>query len=94
MGGQFQAFDELKQKYDLLNSHLFRYLQLRHAFNTQFENSQVALCTSTLEDLLRDKSMTKPMSVIYKELLPNVHRGLETLRARWVEDFPTMDTED
>lgn len=81
--------DKLKQKYALSNSHLFRFL-LRHAFNTHFENSQVAFYTLTLEVLHRDESMIKPLSTIYRELLPNVHGGLETLRNKWVEDFPTM----
>lgn len=47
-----------------------------------------------LEELLRDESLTKPLSTIYKALLPNVHMGLETLKAKWVADFPTLDMEN
>lgn len=83
-GGQLQNFDGLKQKYNLPNAYLFRFLQLRHPFNIKFENSQVAFYTSTLEHL----------SNIYKELLTNIHMGPETLKAKWVEDFPTLDMED
>lgn len=38
--------------------------------------------------------MSKPLSSIYKTLLPNVHMGLEALKAKWVGDFPEMDTEE
>lgn len=88
--GRLQTFNRLKQQHKLPNSHLFRFLQLRHAFNTQFENAQVAFYTLNLETLLRDEALSNPLSTIYKALLHNVHTGLENLKAKWVVDFPTL----
>lgn len=90
-GGQLQTFDWLKHQHDLPSSYLFRYLQLRHAFNTQFDNQPAARYTSALEILLRDESMVKPLSTFYKELLPSIHTGLEFLRIKWLVDFPELD---
>lgn len=91
---QLQTFDRLKHQHGLLNSYLFRFLQLRHAFSSQFENHQVAFYTSALEGLLKDEFMVKPLSTIYKESLPSIHTGLETLTTKWLVDFPDLDTED
>lgn len=93
-GGWLRTFDKLKQMYGLPNSYLFRFLQLRPAFNSQFESSQVTFYTSTLEDLLRDRSTVKHLSNIYKSLLHNLHAEMEPLKAKWMGDFPSLDAED
>lgn len=54
----------------------------------------MAFYTSNLETLLRDEALSKPLSSIYKALLPNVHTGLENPKAKWEVDFPALDTED
>lgn len=86
-----QTFNSLKQAYNLPNSYLFRYPQLRHAFQTQFDKQPAALYTSGLENLLRNEFMTKPLSTIYKELLPSIHDGLESLKAKLLSDFPELE---
>lgn len=67
-GGRLSPFDRFKASYQLPNWHLFRYLQLKHAFMSQFGSDALELQSSALEFLLHDDSLVKLMSKMYKEL--------------------------
>lgn len=41
MDGELPTFDQLKARHDLPNSQYFRYIQLRHAFQSQFKNKTI-----------------------------------------------------
>lgn len=92
--GELRTVDGFKHQYDISNTHLFRYLQLRHAFSTQFGNQLVVLYASALINLLRDDTLGKPLSTIYKELLSSLNTGLETLKNKCLTNFPALDDED
>lgn len=49
--GKLLNFDQLKHRHDLPNSHYFRFLQLRHAFQVQFKDRFIESLQSELENL-------------------------------------------
>lgn len=89
-GGELRTSDTLKAQFDVPNIYFFKYLQLRHACH--FKRSLVAFYTSILQLVLRDDSLTKPLSNIFRAMLPSVHSGLKILR--WMLDFPGLDDEN
>lgn len=72
--GTLATFDTLKQ-YGLSNQYFFRYMQLRHASITQFGSQSLTILQPILESLLREDPLDKPMSNIYKTLLPQYSLG-------------------
>lgn len=62
------TFKQLKAKYDLSHSYYFRYLQLWHAFQTQFQDQAIEIKPLTLENVLKDVDLSKTLSVAYKEM--------------------------
>ena len=68
VSGTLMTFDELKARYDLPNTHFFRYLQLRHAFLAQFGGDPLVLEFGDLESLARSETLPKTVSSLYQEL--------------------------
>lgn len=64
-GGTVKSFQTFKDKFALPNHMLFRYLQLRHALNTQFRNSIPTLQVPLLVDIVLGKDPKKRISQIY-----------------------------
>lgn len=87
----FLPFDALKHQYQLPNSHLFRYIQFRHAL---FGSSNLSVKVNDLESFLRDGDLTKTLSTIYKQLFMNTPKVLLSCRTAWKTDFPQLDGED
>lgn len=92
--GALLTFDQLKARFNLPNVYFFQFLQLRHAYRAQFGDSPLTLYQSNMESLLRQETLNKPLSTIYKALQPTVHHGLERLRDFWVSELPEFDGED
>lgn len=67
----------LNKRFVLPNHYFFGFLQITHAFSTQFSSQLVTLLQSNLESLLRDEQLDKLLSNIYEALMPSVYFGLE-----------------
>lgn len=52
------------------------------------------MVTSDLESMLGDDLLSKPLSVLYKALLPSVHVGMESLRSTWWMEALDINDED
>lgn len=89
--GSLLSFDSLKEKFGLTNRQFLRYLQIRHAFATQFGSLPVLRLRSNLESMLWYTQLDKPTSNIYKALLPSVHFELEALFSKWQREIPDLD---
>lgn len=92
--GTIMQFDCLKSKFNLPNTHLFRYLQLRHAYHSQFGASAIVLQESDIESTLRNEPLDKALSTIYKQLFSDTHRVMASCRRRWEGVFPQLDSDD
>jgi len=51
-GKAFKTFEKLKQEFDLENGDLFRYLQLRHFFETEVKKGISAEKNEVIEELV------------------------------------------
>lgn len=87
-------FDRLKTKFQLPNSFFFRFLKLRHAFDSQFKSVQLQLEHDDLETLLDYADISKPLSQIYRALLPSIQVGLDGLRYLWRAEVQELNSED
>lgn len=68
-----KTFQTLKDKFSLPNHLLFRYLQLRHALQTQFRNLNVSLVTHPVLDIILGTEPSKLISNLYSTIhLPTV----------------------
>lgn len=92
--GKLLQSDTLEAKFHRPKTHLFRYLPFRHAYNAQFGNTILRIKMSDLEPLLRDNSLVKVLSTIYKQLFTDVGGLLACCRAAWVAVFPQLDGDD
>lgn len=63
---RLRTFDELKSLFNLPNTHFFKFIQLRHAYQLQYGCTTVSISTWGLETLLGDEDLVKPLSVLYK----------------------------
>lgn len=93
-GGELLQFDALKTTFNLPNTHLFRYFQLRHPYNAQFGNNGITPKMSDIESLLREDTLDKALSTIYKQLFGEGGDLLAKCRAMWGEVFPQMGGDD
>lgn len=88
------TFEVLKRKKQLPNSHLFRYLQFRHAFFAQFGSSSLEVRVGDLESLLRDTELPKALSIIYKQLVIDTSKVSASCCVAWLLDFMQLDNRD
>lgn len=88
------SFYELKERLTLPNSHFFRYIQLRHAFYSQFGREPLNLDPSDLELLTRSDSLVIPVSSIYKDLFQETGTLMEPCRLPWEAVAPVLDGDD
>lgn len=58
--GQLKSFNELKSLHQLPNTHFFCYIQLRHAYQTQFKQVRVSFSGSALKSMLREDDLQSP----------------------------------
>lgn len=93
-GGELLPFLDLKQKFKLPNLYLFCYLQLRHAFVSQFGSTKLDLRSSALENILLDDSMKKTLSKLYKELFPISPPSVVKCREQWMVEVPDLGAEE
>lgn len=90
-----QSFDQIKSLIPLPNSYFFWFLQQRHAYNAQFGSSPLTIYQFDMELLLRDESLEKPLSTIYKALQPtNCAPGSGGSLCLLAGGLPELDSED
>lgn len=87
-------FPQLQTKHELTNPYFFRFIQLRHAFQTQFKEKTVESLPSDLETLLTVEDLTKTLSVTYKEFFKKTSQALSRCRERWALEVPGIQGED
>lgn len=84
-------FQQLKVDFGLLNSMHFRYLQLRHALQTQFRNSPPNLEQLYMLGVILGSEPKKLTSMFYNSLLlPSATVSAYQLKDRWVGDVGEM----
>lgn len=96
-GKKLLNFNQLKDKHGLPNWFFFRYLQLSHAFKTQFASDSLDLGSSPLESLLCEENLKKPLSEVYKGLCVETPKMLSKCRDTWsalIPDFRRDDWDD
>lgn len=71
----------------------FRYLQLRHAFRSQFPLSLVLEITG-VKRLLSAVDETKPLSTLYSALVGLDTSKVSQLFSVWQADVPTLTDDD
>uniref|UniRef100_A0A672IS14 Reverse transcriptase zinc-binding domain-containing protein n=1 Tax=Salarias fasciatus TaxID=181472 RepID=A0A672IS14_SALFA len=81
-GGAVESFEALKSKYSLLQSHFFRYLQIRHYIpkNRHAQNT-------FLEDLLIQPIPKRFISHIYKTFGLDFNYSTDHIRKQWQNDI-------
>ncbi|OCT82660.1 hypothetical protein XELAEV_18025190mg [Xenopus laevis] len=92
-GGQLKPNQTLRAEHQLPTHMIFRYMQLSHAFQAQFQISPLDISQSTLERYLRQPGLQKAIAWIYAILLKPSGSHLERLRLKWKADIPAMDEE-
>lgn len=88
------SFLQLKTGHDLPNLYLFMYLQLVHAFQTQFREVRVESLPLALETLLSDEDLVRPLSVTYKEFFQKMPSAISKCREKWAAEVPEIQGED
>lgn len=88
------SFNELKERYTLPNSHFFKYMQLRHAFYSQFGREPLDREPSDLELLTCSDSLAEPVSSLYKDLFQETVLLMEPCRQAWEAVAPGLDKDD
>lgn len=87
--GRLLCFDDLKRGRNLPNRMLFRYLQLRHAFQAQFPRS-LKLEANDVESLLRTSEMGGILSALYSILARLDTSKVSQLFSVWQSDILTL----
>uniref|UniRef100_A0A803J2H9 Reverse transcriptase domain-containing protein n=1 Tax=Xenopus tropicalis TaxID=8364 RepID=A0A803J2H9_XENTR len=91
--GGIKRYAQLKEEFNLQNHMLFRYLQLKHAFQIQFPREPPIITESTLERYLHRPNLLKPLSWFYAILLQGSFDSVNHIRLKWAQDFPQLDNE-
>ncbi|XP_041436080.1 uncharacterized protein fam189a2.S isoform X1 [Xenopus laevis] len=92
-GGDCKSFATIQQDFHPHPDMLFRYFQLRHAFNVQFPIKPVDLKVSSLETYLHRLDLPKPLSWLYTILSTAGPSPLERVKGKWQADIPDLDDE-
>lgn len=92
--GELLTFSQLQSRHDLPNSYLFRFLQVRHAFQVQFREAGIESLPSSLETLLAEGDLTRPHSTTYKEFFKITPLAITRCREKWEAEVPEMQGED
>lgn len=80
--------------YNIPTHYLFHYLQISHAFTTQFSQSSCMVVQSELEWVLRSECDEKPTSDLYSHFKFVSLPPLEGLWNLWQRDNPDLDNDD
>uniref|UniRef100_A0A803JEC5 Reverse transcriptase domain-containing protein n=1 Tax=Xenopus tropicalis TaxID=8364 RepID=A0A803JEC5_XENTR len=92
-GAQFPSHQELRRKAPQVHLHLFRYLQLRHAFQAQFQTLTPTLVSLDLEATLYQPQTKKLLSRIYTHLLATNVKPFERAYNLWTTAIPSLTLE-
>uniref|UniRef100_A0A803J4Y6 Reverse transcriptase domain-containing protein n=1 Tax=Xenopus tropicalis TaxID=8364 RepID=A0A803J4Y6_XENTR len=91
--GILLPYPELKQKHTLPNRMLFRYLQLRHAAETQFGHLPIETTPTHIETMIYSETLKKPLSSFYAQLIQVGSVSLNRLYTKWQADIPHLTQE-
>ncbi|PIO11944.1 hypothetical protein AB205_0020800, partial [Aquarana catesbeiana] len=93
--GMVKLFQTLIDDFALPNHMLFRYLQIRHALNTQFGSPIPALEVPLPVDIIMGKDSKKLISQFYTYLTrPAADAVAHQLKLRWESDLGSLTDED
>ncbi|OCT94548.1 hypothetical protein XELAEV_18012222mg [Xenopus laevis] len=87
------SFQQLKDTFNLPNSMLFRFFQLRHALTQQFRSIEPRIEISALENVLRKDCLRKPLSTIYVSIRPTGRLSMSELYQKWITNIPDLTQE-
>lgn len=94
-GTTLKSFQQLKNEFNLPISMHFRYLQLRHALQTQFRDNPPNLEELDILSIIKGQDSLKCISVFYNSLLrPTATSLAYRLKDRWVGDVEEMEDEE
>lgn len=89
--GRLKTFERLQTEFALPNQMLFRYIQLRHAFYTQFPQGETNLTNNPLMEALKCPDPKKLISQFYQMLtLPQATKAAYALKSRWEGEVGTI----
>lgn len=91
--GQLITFDALKSEKDLPNHMFFRFLQVRHAFRSQFPGP-LTLEETPIEKVLKNQEGGRTLSVVYNLLVTQDTSKVSQLCERWRVDVPELSDGD
>uniref|UniRef100_A0A803J3Y7 Uncharacterized protein n=1 Tax=Xenopus tropicalis TaxID=8364 RepID=A0A803J3Y7_XENTR len=93
VNGNLKQFQELKESHQIPQTMHFNYLQLRHAFHSQFPTKPVEMKDTTLEKYVRRENLIKPLSWYYTILWQANPDPLAKVREKWMRDIPSLTEE-
>lgn len=95
MDGHLASFQQLRMKFNLPNSHFFRFLQLRHFIKASIPHYETIPHHSVLDSFMSVKPYTRgAVSRLYNVVL-NIHSpSSDTFREQWQEEFGVEVTDD
>lgn len=76
------------------NWYFFRYLQLSHAFKSQFGSDSLDIESSPIESLLSEENLKTPLSEVYKGLFVETPKMLNKCRDTWSAIIPDFGRDD
>uniref|UniRef100_A0A803JYC0 Reverse transcriptase domain-containing protein n=1 Tax=Xenopus tropicalis TaxID=8364 RepID=A0A803JYC0_XENTR len=91
--GDIKHFQTLRGSHQIPQTMHFNYLQLRHAFHSQFPTRPVELQETTLEKYIRRENLTKALSWYYTILWQANPDPLAKVREKWMRDIPNLTEE-
>lgn len=93
--GDLKVFDRLRDEYGLPSQMFSRYLQLRHAFRTQFPTGPPLLEVNPFIAVICSLDPKKLISTFYNMLLMlSASRSAFALKTRWQEDIGVIEDEE
>ncbi len=80
-------FDQLREIYNLPQSHFFRYLQVRSFITNTAKLHPNRFSFSTIEKILQSANSKKLISKFYRALLSQSTEHTASMKSLWVADF-------
>lgn len=93
--GHFPSFQQLRVKFNLPNSHFFRFLQLRHFIKASIPQFDLIPRNSVLDSFVSVEPYTRgAVSRFYRALLDIYSPSSDSFREQWQEELGVDVTDD
>lgn len=94
-GGKVVDFKYLQEQFQMAKGEWYRYMQIRHALETNIPPGMTPPASSPLENrLLTDHLVKKATSLTYKKIINNRPDPLQHLREVWQSEIGDMEDPD